>query len=243
MRMTWLAGVLALGVVAGAACKKEEAAPEATDKPATETKAEPTEPPPEEKKAPEEKPPEEPGEEPDGMANKMKHCPNAVPGAKTEVATEGNQVVVTITVDEHKAAEVVERVKHLAELQIKEPEEVEHSGKGTGGGRGKCPIVSSLSKIAKHEAKGGVVKIYLEPLRADELQKVADQVKERTQLLASAEPVHEHGSGAGGGTGGGGGKAGGDKDGAKSGGDEAKAGGAKASGGKKSKPKEEEGGW
>ena len=153
------------------------------------------------------------GDEGDGMVNKMKHCPNAIEGAKTTVQKTKDRVVVSVEVGEGHVDEVVSRIEHLQGLKVEEPDEVEHSGDGTGGGQGKCPVVTTLSKIEKFEAKGGTVKIHIAPNKAEDLDRVHDTVKERAEALAAEGGAeHEHGSGQGGGKGGGSGKGEGDKD-------------------------------
>jgi hypothetical protein len=82
-----------------------------------------------------------PGAEGTG-SHKMAHCPAAVEGAKTLVKDTKDGVVVTVTGPADKVADIRARAKALADVAKKpEPQKVEHTGTGTGGGAlGNCPI-------------------------------------------------------------------------------------------------------
>jgi hypothetical protein len=92
-------------------------------------------------------------------AQRMLHCPSAVPGAKTTVKDEKDGVTVTVTGPADAVSEIRTRAKHTAEV-AKKPEaaKVEHSGGGTGGGGiGRCPIVvEGDNTVDVKEIEGGV---------------------------------------------------------------------------------------
>src|SRR5262249_54781150 len=89
-------------------------------------------------------------------ARAMTNCPNAVPGASTEVRDVRNGVLVTVRA---RGAWAVEQVRRRA--RIATPAVVGaplgHTGRGTGGGRiGYCPAVRGYTRISVTNVRGGV---------------------------------------------------------------------------------------
>jgi hypothetical protein len=76
-------------------------------------------------------------------AQRMAHCPSAVPNAKTTVKDSKDGAIVTVTGPADKVADIRARAKHTADVAKQgDAGKVEHSGGGTGGGAfGRCPIV------------------------------------------------------------------------------------------------------
>jgi hypothetical protein len=87
------------------------------------------------------------------MPNKQANCPTTVEGATTKVAWTDTDIQITITGDEKVLKEVAERAKHLEEVSGASGGKIEHSGNGTGGGAGKCPVVMKDTKV--HAALAG----------------------------------------------------------------------------------------
>ncbi len=127
--------------------------------------------------------------------NKMKHCPSAVKGAKTEARNHDGGVELTIT--GKGAKEIQKRAAYLVELSTRRPSPEEalkeardkgakkHSGAGEfGGGVGYCPVVMKDTVLEAKKTPKGVV-VSLKPTRpgdADALQKI---VRERLARLPS----------------------------------------------------------
>lgn len=160
--VTALACTLALAVVPG--CKKDEK----KETPA----AQPTPTPPK---------PEEPKPEPkaETMPNKQKNCPNTVEGAKTEIADRDGVVLVTITAEAPEAIkEIQARAKHLAAVQGKDSEKIEHTGDGTGGAAGKCPVfVKDTTIEVQDDGNGAIVRV--KPADAAKLADLKAEIEKR----------------------------------------------------------------
>ena len=163
--VTALACTLALAVVPG--CKKDEKKDAPAAVPEQPTAPEPT--------------PEAPKTE--AMPNKQKHCPNTVEGATTAVADGNGVVMVTVTAETPEAVtEIQSRAKHLAAVQGKDAPKIEHTGDGTGGAAGKCPVfVKDTTIEVKDDAKGVVVMV-----KPDDAAKLAD-VKAEIEKRAAAK--------------------------------------------------------
>ncbi len=127
--------------------------------------------------------------------NKMKHCPSAVKGAKTEARNLDGGVELTITGKGVK--EIQKRAAYLVELSTKRPspeealkeakgkEAKKHSGAGEfGGGVGYCPVVMKDTMLETKKTPKGVVMTLraTRPGDADALQKI---VRERLARLPS----------------------------------------------------------
>jgi TusA-related sulfurtransferase len=200
-KLSFVVGLLS--VLALSACKKEEAKPAA---PTAAADAAPVATPP-----PAEPPDAAPAADPGGgsgggtgkMENKMANCPSAVAGASTAVneAKDGVEVVVTAK-DAAAVKEIQDRSKKLAEA-AKSPDaaEVQHTGKGTGGGEiGFCPVVLKDTTVEYAEQKDGA-KLTVKPSKPENLAALVTESKRRLEAMPKA------GEG-GGGTGGGGGEPG-----------------------------------
>lgn len=117
---------------------------------------------------------------------KMANCPSSVEGATTKVEDAADAVVVTITgTAEPAVKEIRERAKHLAEVSVKAPTEIKHSGEGEGGGGlGSCPVVLADTSITTEEVEGGA-KVTVKPGKAEDLAKLQALAKERHAKLAA----------------------------------------------------------
>ena len=148
------------------------------------------------------------------MSNKAGNCPAAVAGAVgTVVDDKANPTAVVLTIvakDAGSTETIRKRTSHLVEVQGAPDADIKHSGEGTGGGAGICPVVTAKDvTIASVEIEGGV-KITMTPSGG---LTVADLGKDVAARLAKMgewkdwKPT-DH-SGGGGGAGGGSGDHGG----------------------------------
>lgn len=115
---------------------------------------------------------------------KMGHCPNAAPGAKTEVkdVDKGVEVVVKST-DAKVTEDIRTRTKSIIERATGESTKPQHSGKGGGGGvMGRCPIVLGGTDVKVEEVEGGS-KFTVTAKDAAEVDWVRRETKERLAVL------------------------------------------------------------
>lgn len=200
-KVTAIAIVLGLALAAG--CGDKDKDKEKADDTAQTDQTPPADEPPKDE-------PKVPDEAADTMINKMANCPNAVEGATTEIADAEGAVAMTVTAEgEEAVAEVRKRAAALKEVDDATSPQVEHTGKGTGGGGlGKCPVVMKDTSLAVEEVEGGVT-ITLTPADAANLEALKTEVTNRHagmgEALKKAAGGGEggHGSGTGGGGGGG----------------------------------------
>lgn len=131
------------------------------------------------------------------MLNQMKHCPSAVVGAATSVEKTDEAVLVIVSAkDETGKTQVRERAQHLASVAGTDSPEIKHTGEGTGGGMGKCPVVLTGTTVAAEEIDSGT-RITLTPKDASKLEEIYTQAAERAKSLNERSGT-AHGSGAGG---------------------------------------------
>ena len=146
-----------------------------------------------------------------GMSNKAGNCPAAVAGAKAELvedATLKNAVALAITAtDPDAVATVRKRAAHLVAVQAAPDADVKHSGEGTGGGAGMCPVITAKDvTIASTEIEGGV-KVVMTSTGAMTAADLAKEVVTRIDKMAAFRPATVPPDGeAGAGAGAGGGK-------------------------------------
>ena len=145
-----------------------------------------------------------------GMSNKAGNCPAAVAGAKSELvedATLKNAVALAITAtDADAVATVRKRAAHLVAVQAAPDADVKHSGEGTGGGAGMCPVVTTRDvKVAVTETPEGV-RVAMTPSGG---MTAADLAKEVATRIDKMEAYADFAKGGGGGAGGGSGDHGG----------------------------------
>lgn len=134
------------------------------------------------------------------MLNQMKHCPSAVEGANTAVEKTDKAVAVIINgKDQTQAKEIRERAKHMSEVAGKESPKVEHTGEGTGGGLGKCPVILTATTVKTEDTDMGV-KVTITPTDPKSLEDVYEQAAARAKSL-NERGGRAHGSGTGGGHG------------------------------------------
>jgi hypothetical protein len=113
------------------------------------------------------------------MPNKQKNCPNAVEGATTEVAERDGVVLVTILAEAPEAiTEIQSRAKHLSDVQGKAAEKIEHTGDGTGGAAGKCPVFVKDTTIEVKTDGNGVV-VMVKPNDAAKLADLKAEIQKR----------------------------------------------------------------
>lgn len=154
------------------------------------------------------------------MSHKAGWCPSTVAGSTTAIdkdASTGGKVVVTITAKEEAAiATIRARAKHLAEVGNAAGDQVEHTGKGTGGGdAGVCPVIARDNTLAAEDVEGGA-KVTMTPTKPDQeaalLELVGKRIDEAKAWL-DANVKQEGGYGETGGDGGGKGGHGGNRSG------------------------------
>lgn len=135
------------------------------------------------------------------MLNQMKHCPSAVVGASTSVEkTDAAVLVIVNAKDPAGTTEVRDRAQHLAGVAGKDSPEIKHTGEGTGGGLGKCPVVLTGTTVAAEDIDGGV-RITVTPTEGGKkVEEIYALAAERAKSLNERSGT-AHGSGAGGGKG------------------------------------------
>ena len=142
-------------------------------------------------------PPADKGEataEAEAGKNRMKHCPSAVKGAKTEARKVDGGMELTIT--GKGAKEIQKRAAYLVELSEKRPAPEQaigeqkarakkHSGAGEfGGGVGYCPVVMKDTTLETRKTPKGVV-VVLKATRAGDADALQKIVRERLARLPS----------------------------------------------------------
>lgn len=116
---------------------------------------------------------------------KMQNCPAAVPGAKVDVKESKEAVEVTITGKDE--AEIRKRAQHLAEASKKDPNTMEHTGEGHGGGgMGQCVIVLKDTTISTEEVPGGA-KLMVKPTRPVDFEWLKKETKLRQKGARKAK--------------------------------------------------------
>ncbi len=144
------------------------------------------------------------------LANRAGNCPSAVLGATTTIVDDpaaAGKLVLTITAKNDAAtATIRKRVAHLVEVQAAADAEIKHTGDGTGGGGGMCPVITTKdTKIAAADTEGGS-KVTIEPQGGATLDALRKDVALRiakTDAWTQANLQGTSSSGGGGGTGGG----------------------------------------
>ena len=147
-----------------------------------------------------------------GMSNKAGNCPAAVAGAKAELvedATLKNAIALAITAtDPDAVATVRKRAAHLVAVQAAPDADVKHSGEGTGGGAGMCPVITAKDvTIASSEIEGGVKVVMTSTgamTAADLAKEVVTRIDKMTAFRPATAPADGEagkGAGAGGGQG------------------------------------------
>jgi hypothetical protein len=116
---------------------------------------------------------------------KMANCPSMVAGATTRVDDAPEGVLVTVTGTGEAVNEIRARGKHLAEVSMKAPTEVKHTGEGEGGGGlGNCPVVLADTTITSEDIEGGA-KILVKPGKPEDLEKLRALARERHQKMTA----------------------------------------------------------
>ena len=142
------------------------------------------------------------------MANKAGNCPVAVAGAVGAILEDKahpESVVLTIVGKDAAGADTIrKRAAHLVEVQAAPDAQVKHSGEGTGGGAGICPVITTKDvTIASEEIEGGV-KVTMTPSGAITAAALRKDVEGRLAKIADVKNFKPTaGSGDGGGAGGG----------------------------------------
>jgi len=118
---------------------------------------------------------------------KMAHCPDAVTGAKTEIADVPGGVMLTVTgTDPATAAEIRGRIAALLDAQKNQGPGVHHTGTGEGGGLlGRCPIVLKDTTVVTVDVDNGS-KITVTAKNPDEVDWLRRETRDRQEDLQAA---------------------------------------------------------
>jgi hypothetical protein len=120
------------------------------------------------------------------MLKKSGMCPSTVLGSTTTAAVKGNDVVLTITSDDHDAIAAIQtRADELVKARANPGPGAAHDQKSHGTGMGLCPVFygDGGTATASHDAKG--VTITITPkLKADALKATIDK-----RIVAAADWV------------------------------------------------------
>lgn len=144
------------------------------------------------------------------LANKAGNCPSAVLGATTEIVDDpaaAGKLVLSITAKNDAAtATIRKRVAHLVEVQGAPDAEIKHTGDGTGGGAGMCPVLTTKdAKLSAADTEGGSM-VTIEAQNGATIEALRKEVAARvakTSDWTQANITGTSSSGGGGGTGGG----------------------------------------
>ncbi len=146
------------------------------------------------------------------LSNKAGNCPSAVVGATTALVADptaaGNLVLNITAKDEAATATIRKRVAHLIEVQGAPDTEIKHTGDGTGGGAGMCPVLTTrAASLSATDIEGGTAVTItpqngatLDALRKDVELRVT-KTAEWTQSNITGTPTSGGGGGIGGGKG------------------------------------------
>nr|UXE44431.1 hypothetical protein Hi04_10k_c2441A_00004 [uncultured bacterium] len=122
-------------------------------------------------------------------SGKMAHCPNAVPGAKTDIADVPGGVALTITSsDAQGMADIRARIAALIDAQKNQGTGIKHTGNGEGGGLlGRCPIVLKETTVTAADVANGskVTVLIKDPQAVDWLRRETRDRDEDLQAAAS----------------------------------------------------------
>jgi TusA-related sulfurtransferase len=117
----------------------------------------------------------------------MAHCPNAVAGAKTEIADVPGGVALTITSsDAQGMADIRARIAALVDAQKNQGTNIKHTGNGEGGGLlGRCPIVLKETTVTAADVANGskVTVLIKDPQAVDWLRR---ETRDRVEDLQAA---------------------------------------------------------
>ena len=144
------------------------------------------------------------------LANKAGNCPSAVLGATTEIVDDpaaAGKLVLSITAQNEAAtATIRKRVAHLVEVQGASDAEIKHTGDGTGGGAGMCPVLTTKdAKLSAADTEGGS-RVTIEAQNGATIEALRKEVEARVAKTSDWTQANISGtssSGGGGGTGGG----------------------------------------
>jgi hypothetical protein len=144
------------------------------------------------------------------LTNKLGNCPSAVVGATTAIVDDpaaAGKLVLHITAKDADATSTIRRrLTHLVEVQAAPDAEIKHTGDGTGGGAGLCPVITTKDvTVTAADIEGGS-KVTLEPQAGADLAALRKEVEDRIAKTAGWAEGHLTGtphSGGGGGNGGG----------------------------------------
>lgn len=122
-----------------------------------------------------------------GASGKMAHCPNAVQGAKTDIADVPGGVQLTVTgTDPAVVTDIRARTKALLDAQKNQGANVHHTGTGEGGGLlGRCPIVLKDTTVVTADVDNGT-KVTLTAKDPAELDWLRRETRDREEDLAAA---------------------------------------------------------
>jgi len=120
-------------------------------------------------------------------SGKMAHCPNAVTGAKTDIADVPGGVALTITSSGAQGtADIRARIAALIDAQKNQGTNIKHTGNGEGGGLlGRCPIVLKETTVTAADIDNGskVTVVIKDPQEVDWLRR---ETREREEDLQAA---------------------------------------------------------
>jgi TusA-related sulfurtransferase len=126
-----------------------------------------------------------------GASGKMAHCPNAVPGAKTDLKDVPGGVSITITAsDAATLADIKARTQALLDAQKNQSTSVRHTGTGEGGGLlGRCPVVLKDTLVAAKDVDQGT-EVTVTAKDASEVDWLRRETRDREEdLEAAASPA------------------------------------------------------
>jgi TusA-related sulfurtransferase len=120
-------------------------------------------------------------------SGKMAHCPDAVPGAKTDISDAPGGVLLTITATDAAAvADIRARTQALLDAQKNQSADVRHTGTGEGGGLlGRCPVVLKDTTVASVDLPNGS-KLTVTSKNAAEVDWLRRETRDRQEDLAAA---------------------------------------------------------
>jgi len=92
----------------------------------------------------------------DPLAEKLRHCPATVPGARTEIEDVEGGVALSVRVEEASRVELRRRARHLEDFTHGRGAGVPHGGGKGGGFMRDCPVVTEKTTVVAREIEGGL---------------------------------------------------------------------------------------
>ncbi|HUQ01116.1 MAG TPA: hypothetical protein VM261_01415 [Kofleriaceae bacterium] len=121
----------------------------------------------------------------DPLAEKLRHCPVTVEGARTTIADVEGGVALTVIADGETAiAEIHRRAAHLVAFTADQAARKDHGGGDGGGFMRNCPVVTRDTRIVAEDVDGGS-RLVVQPTTASALAELRAETRRRHDALVN----------------------------------------------------------